>query len=173
MVTLVDIKEWLVPISTFITLITASVGGWLSLREYRLKLQAEIRLAKSAELEADIKLLKVFTEIMNIAHARGGVQVSEKAIEKMLDPEFLKGLGSPPVNLSELLSAAVIHLPIGEAAQDSAISAIWALGRRHELLGPVAHQALISLGKFKSKVTEPYLRDFAQRNPGGIEPAVG
>lgn len=58
------IKDWLIPISTFVTLITASVGGWLSLREYRLKVQAEIRLAKSSELEADIELLKLFTEVM-------------------------------------------------------------------------------------------------------------
>jgi hypothetical protein len=31
---LATIKDWLVPISTFITLITASIGGWLSLREF-------------------------------------------------------------------------------------------------------------------------------------------
>lgn len=73
-----ELKDWLIPLSTFVSLITASVGGWLSLREYRLKVQAETWLAKSSELEADIKLLKLFTEIMNIAHARGATQLSEK-----------------------------------------------------------------------------------------------
>lgn len=79
----------LVPISTFVSLITASSGGWLALREYRLKVEAEIRLKESAEVEADIKLIKLFTEIMNIAHARGEGYVSEKAIEILLSTEIL------------------------------------------------------------------------------------
>jgi hypothetical protein len=96
------IKDWLVPVSTFITLITASIGGWLSLRQYRLKVQAETRLARSAELEADIKLLKLFTDIMNIAHARGESQVSDKTIERLLAPETMKELGLSVSNLKPM-----------------------------------------------------------------------
>lgn len=153
------IKEWLVPVSTFVTLITASIGGWKALKEYRLKVQAEIRLTRSSELEADIKLLKLFTEIMNIAHARGGYQVSEKAIEMLLSPETIKSLGLSAANVKKAINTAIIHIPVGMAAQDAAISAIWVLGNRHETLKPVAIQALMSLTGFKEKVATPYLKD--------------
>lgn len=153
------LKDWLVPVSTFVTLITGSIGGWLALREYRLKVKAEIRLTQSAELEADIKLLKLFTEIMNIAHAHGGTQVSEKAIEKILSPEVFKELGLSWANIRAEIANAVIILPVGTAAQDAAICAIWVLGNRHEVLKPVAIQALKSLTGFKAKVATPYLED--------------
>lgn len=153
------IKEWLVPISIFVTLITASIGGWLALREFRLKVQAETRLAEGAELESDIKLLKIFTEIMNIAHARGGTYVSEKAIEAILSPEVIKELGLSGEKLRDSLDNAVICLPVGVAAQDAAICAIWVLGCKHSLLKPVAIQALQSLSKFRGEVAEGYLQD--------------
>jgi hypothetical protein len=156
------VKAWLVPISTFITLITASIGGWLALREYRLKVQAETRLAHSAELEEDIKLLKLFTEMMNLAHARGDAHVSEKAIERILTPEMFKEFGLSGSNLRGLLESAVIVLPVGAAAQDAAICAIWVLGKRHSLLKPVAIQALESLKTFKGQVVESYLEDLKQ-----------
>jgi hypothetical protein len=152
-------KDWLIPISTCITLITASIGGGLALRDYRLKVKAEIRLTKSAELEADIKLLKLFTEIMTIAHARGGTLVSEKAIEKILSPEVIKELGLSGANIRTMIENAVINLPVGIAAQDAAICAIWVLGNRHEVLKPVAIQALTSLTGFKAQVATPYLED--------------
>jgi hypothetical protein len=163
-----EIKDWLVPASTFITLITASIGGWLSLRDYRLRVKAETRVAQSAELEADIKLLKLFTEIMTTAHARGGTQVSEKAVEKILTPEILKELGLNGRNLKDVLSNAVIYLPVGVAAQDAAICAIWVLGRRHEVLKPVAIQALTSLAVFKEQVAAPYLEDLKQQYVGRL-----
>ncbi len=158
-----EIKDWLVPVSTFVTLITASIGGWLSLRDYRLRVKAETRVAQSAELEADIKLLKLFTEIMTIAHGRGGSQVSEKAIERILTPEVSKELGLSISNLKDVLSNTVVLLPVGVAAQDAAICAIWALGMRHEVLKPVAIQALTSLAVFKSQVALPYLEDLKQQ----------
>ncbi len=160
------LKDWLVPVSTFVTLITASVGGWMSLREYRLKVQAETRLAKSTELEADVKLLKLFTEIMSIAHARGQTQLSEKLIEKLLSPETMKELGVTIANLRPVLESAVISHPVGIAAQDAAIAAIWALGIKHEILQPVAIQALTSLTGFKEKVARPYLEDLKSKYSG-------
>ena len=158
-----ELKDWLIPLSTFVSLITASVGGWLSLREYRLKVQAETRLAKSSELEADIKLLKLFTEIMNIAHARGATQLSEKAIEKVFSPENMKELGLKIENLHPVLESMIITHPVGMAAQDAAIAAIWALGVKHEILRPVAIQALTSLSGFKAKIANPYLADLKSK----------
>jgi hypothetical protein len=160
--------DWLIPISTFVTLMTASIGGWLALREYRLKVKAEIRLTQSAELEADIKLLKLFTEIMTIAHARGDTIVSEKAIEKILSPEVIKELGLSGKNIRDAIDNAVINLPVGVAAQDAAICAIWVLGNRHEVLKPVAIQALTSLTGFKKEVATPYLEDLKLNYKGKL-----
>jgi len=162
------LKDWLIPVSTFVTLITASLGGWLALREYRLKVKAEIRLAQSAELEADIKLLKLFTEIMTVAHGRGGTQLSEKAIEKLLSPEIVKALGLSVPDIRGAIENAVINLPVGVAAQDAAICAIWVLGNRHEVLKPVAIQALKSLTGFKAKVASPYLEDLKSKYNGKL-----
>jgi hypothetical protein len=100
---------------------------------------------------------------MNIAHARGGQQVSEKAIEKILTPEIIKVMGLSGENLKTILENAVITFPVGAAAQDSAICAIWVLGCRHEVLKPVAIQALTSLTSFKSNVATPYLNDLKQK----------
>lgn len=157
--TMAEIKDWLVPLSTFVTLITVSIGGWMSLRDYRLKVQAETRLTRSSELEADVKLLKLFTEIMTIAHARANARVSEKVIEKLLSPEVMKELEISLENLGPVLRNSVIIHPVGVAAQDAAIAAIWALGIKHEILKPVAIQALTSLSGFKATVVRPYLDD--------------
>ena len=159
------LTELLIPISTFVTLITASIGGWLALKEYRLKVKAETRLAESSELESDIKLLKLFTEIMDIAHGRGGYEVSEKVMEKILSPEVLKQLNVKEANLRDLIRDAIISFPVGVAAQDAAISAIWVLGKKHSVLTPVAIQALESLSEFKGEVTKEYLEDLKTANP--------
>lgn len=162
------LKDWLVPVSTFVTLMTASIGGWLALKEYRLKVKAEIRLTQSTELEADIKLLKLFTEIMTIAHARGGTQISEKAIERLLSPEVIKALGLSGPDIRGAIENAVINIPVGVAAQDAAICAIWVLGNRHEVLKPVAIQALESLSGFKGDVVAPYLDDLKSNYSGKL-----
>ena len=94
---------------------------------------------------------------MNLANARGSTQVSEKAIELLLKPEIVKELAQHGKPLKDLLDNAVFVLPIGMAQQDAAIAAIWVLGQRHELLRPVAIQALESLMSFKAEVAKKYL----------------
>jgi hypothetical protein len=157
------VKDWLVPVSTFIALITTSIAGWLSLREYRLKVQSETRLQNSSEIEADVKLLKLFSEIMNIAHARGQTELSEVLVEKFLSPEIMKELGVTAVNLDKVLDRAVISHPVGVASQDAAIAAIWALGCKHEVLQPVALQALMTLSEFKKNTVKAYLDDLSSK----------
>jgi hypothetical protein len=150
------LKDWLVPLSMAGALITASISGWLSLREYRLKLQAERRLAQIAEVEADINLLKLFTEIMDIAHARRGY--SDKLLEGVMTPEMIEKLRIDP-RLKTLLQDLIVPFPVGKAAQDSAIAAIGVLGKKHAVLRPIALQALQSLASFKNPVAQPFLDD--------------
>ena len=104
--------------------VVAIIGSASWIWEYRLKVRAERRLAESAEIESQIKLLSLFTEIMTIAHGRGGYKVSEKAIEKILSPETLNLFKPGSRELSDLLRDSLIRIPVGEASQDAAIAAI-------------------------------------------------
>lgn len=142
-------------IASIVALVASTAWVW----EYRLKVRAERRLAESSEIESQIKLLRLFTEIMNIAHARGGYEVSEKAIEKILNPETLESFKPGSVELEDLLNTILIHIPVGDAAQDAAIAAIWKLGKEHKILRDVSTQALESITKFKSDIAKPYLED--------------
>jgi hypothetical protein len=150
---LTTIKDWLVPGSTTVGIFSVVAGALLALREYKLKARAEARLAQSAQVESDIKLLKLFVEIMDIAHARGqSVVVSDKLFEALLPKLQAAGL-------SDVKSAAVITLPVGSAAQDAAIAAICVLGKKHPILRPVAMRALESLSTFKANIAGPLLEE--------------
>jgi hypothetical protein len=70
--TAADVREWLLAGSGSITLLSVAISSWLALRQYRLKLKEEERLSVSARTETDIKLVKAFGELMDIAHGRSG-----------------------------------------------------------------------------------------------------
>jgi len=81
---LAAIKEWILTISASVSMLSVAFGIWLSLRDLRLKLQAETRQQHSADVEADIRLQTLFAELMKIANGRSGYEVSEKAVEFLL-----------------------------------------------------------------------------------------
>jgi hypothetical protein len=162
------VREWIITLSTSAALVAAIYAGSASLKEYRLKARAEKRLAQSSEIESDIRLIKLFIEIMDLAHARRESQISEKAIEALLSPELAKQIGLSVTNIQEILGKTVITLPVGSAAQDAAISAIWALGNKHEILKPIAIQALTSLNTFRKEVADNYLQDLISKYDGKV-----
>jgi hypothetical protein len=133
-----SIKDFLVPISTSITLLSISIGAWIAIEQYRLKL-------KSETIESDIKLIKAFCDLLNIAHARGQVGYSEKLLE-----EFFKSNSDLETEVSKLtldqkLEKALLIPKVGYAAQDAAIAAVATLGIRHNVLQDASIQALESL----------------------------
>jgi hypothetical protein len=147
------IKDWLVPASTAAGIVSAIVAAFMALRDYKLKLQAEARLADAAKVESDVKLLKLFVELMDIAHARGqSVLVSEKLFEALWAHMQKTGATNPK-------DAAIVTFPVGGAAQDAAIAAIATLGQKHAVLKPVAIRALESLASFKPDVATRLLQD--------------
>jgi hypothetical protein len=160
-----EIRAWLVSCSGIVSMVAVAIGIWISLKDYRLKLRAESRLTNSTQVELDIKLLTIFSQIMNIVHARGENIYSEKAVELLLQRVIATAGPKDGVDEIELrhirnvLDSAVIAAPIGAAAQDAAIAAIWALGKRHELLRPVSQQALKSILEFRPGVARSYYED--------------
>ena len=147
-------KESLIPFASAFALMSVAIGIWLSLEQYSLKL-------KSEKVEADIKLMTLFTKIMSIAHARGGYTVSEKIIEKMFDGKFLteQELKNSAILNERLSTAAILTTPVGVAEQDAAIAAIAQLAKRHEVLKNVALEGLISIKSFKKNIAEKYIKE--------------
>jgi hypothetical protein len=159
-----EAKEWILVASGSIALISASISSWLALREYRLKLRAETRVANSEKAESDIRLLKAFTELNDIANGRGGYQVSDKLIEELFKREIFSKADFADLNAlkARIGEFPVVYLPVGGAAQDAALAAIATLGLRHEVLRDAALQALESATGFRKEIAEKYLRRMSE-----------
>lgn len=142
-----SLDKWIIPITKVATLLTIIIGIFVSVWQLYLKTQAEIRLKESAQAEIDVKLLNLFTEIMDVAHSRKGHIVSEKLIEelfkqKVFSTEDFQNLGA--LN-KKVEIASNIPLNVGVAAQEAAIVAIGKLGMKYDILKDVAIQGLESL----------------------------
>lgn len=110
-------------ISQIITLFSVSFGVLLAVNQYSLK-------AKAEKVEREVRLITLFSKLMDIANARGEPFVVNNGIK---------------------------NAPIGVAAQDAAIAAIFTLGNKYnDILGSAAKQGLESL-TFKSDVVGKYI----------------
>jgi ribosomal protein S7 len=162
--TIADLKEWVLTISASVSMIAVAVGIWMSLREYRIKLQAERRQQQSAEIEAEIRLQTLFSELMKTANGRSGYQVSEKAVEFCLQHIKTTTGDTDIATLNRAIeNLAVLTLPVGSASQDAAIAAIAALTLRHKELEEPGLRALQSLcNPVTSKHAEHYLKEVTE-----------
>ncbi len=136
--TIHDIKELLVPIATSVTLLSVAISSWLALRQYRLKLRSE-------KIENDIKLVKAFSELLNLAHARSQTTYSEKLLDKLFENEIISDADFQGFDLGQKIQTAALTVPVGLAAQAAAIAAVATLGLRHDVLKDASIQALESL----------------------------
>jgi hypothetical protein len=148
-----------IPYVPLIAVTAAIISAAVALLEYGLKVNAERRLTKSTKIESDIKLIKLFTEIMDIAHGRRGSYVSEKAVEMLLPFEIEEASEFLVSDIKGTLEKAVINLPVGLAAQNAAIRSIYELGKEHQILKPIAIQGLENLNEFKKDIVSPLLDD--------------
>ena len=151
-----QVQEWLLTITGSATLVTVAVSTWLSLREYRLKTKAEIRMRESSQAEADVRLVKVFLELMDIANGRSGYTSSEEAISWHLTRIQETNILNLHALNQELEDLSIITLPVGSASQDAAIAAIVTLAEKYEVLRVPAAEAIDSL-------KQPYTSAIAHR----------
>lgn len=164
---LVEIKDWLIPISSFIAIVSIAVGIWLSLKEYRLKLQAETRLAESARAETDIRLLQLFTEILYIASGRMGEAVFSKEIldllvqKNILTEDDFKDLDKLKDKISK---ATLIAQTPGSASANAAFASIATLAKRHPVLHDPAIEALESFLDWKPEISKKYLESIRKES---------
>ncbi len=140
------IQEWLRTGSIVISLISSAVVLWIGILNYRLRVLSEIRSQDSSRAEIDVKISKLFTELMWIAHGRAGSEISEKFIEEMFEKELIVGKNAEEVN-KEIKDTCILNLPVGLASQEAAIISLGVLGNRYEILKESARIALESLRK--------------------------
>jgi hypothetical protein len=105
-----------------VPLIVTVVGIWKTLAVVRVKIEAETRLKKTAEVESQVKLLDLFTKLMDVAHARGGYHFSETIAGYITSSDVIE----------KDYSKAIVSFPVGIASQDAAIAAIAQLASQHE-----------------------------------------
>ncbi|SER73980.1 hypothetical protein SAMN05421690_10634 [Nitrosomonas sp. Nm51] len=164
-----DIKDWLIPVASFAGIISTSAGVWLALKEYRLKLKAEQRLAESARAETDIRLFTHFTDILEVATGRKrdpvySKEVAEKLLEKLriepADANFdYRALRE------NIATAALLQSWVGTSSSDAAFASITTLALRHNPLIPSAIQALESFSDWKPALAEKYLKILRDARP--------
>ncbi|SET14887.1 hypothetical protein SAMN05216326_11346 [Nitrosomonas marina] len=156
-----DIKDWLIPIASFAGIISTSAGVWLALKEYRLKLRAEQRLAESTRAETDIRLFTHFTDILEVATGRKRDPVYSKEVAETL----LEKLKIEPLDANfdyralreKIATSALLHSWVGTSSSDAAFASITTLALRHNVLIPSAIQALESFKDWKPELAEKYL----------------
>jgi hypothetical protein len=154
------IKDWLIPVATFLALVPTMVGVLISLREYRLKLKAEERMVQSATAEMDIRLLQLFTELVYIASGRRGDPVYSKEIVALMEQKNTltrEDLEDPEHIKDKISKAAMIAQTPGIFSADAAFASIATLASRHAVLYEAAEQALESARKYKPELVEEYL----------------
>jgi hypothetical protein len=146
------IQDWLIPVSAFEFLITAAIGSWVAVNNYALKIETEKRLSESSSIESNVRLLKLFSEMMQISNCRYEPILSEKVIEGLFNKGIItandyKNPQSPDniKLISAKLETAIITPAHGLASQESAIAAIYTLGRDNAILLDAAIDGLTSV----------------------------
>jgi hypothetical protein len=135
------------------TLVTTAVSIAVAAYQYRLKAQAEHRLADSALAENEVKLSTLFADLLRTANGYGEFVVSEAAITGLFEhgqitPDILSRTGT----LRNIVRDECVFWPTQPwASQVSALASIVELGSRHDFLQRPAVNGLAWIH------TDPYL----------------
>lgn len=155
------LKEWILVGTGFVSLVSVAATSVWAIREFGLKQKAEARAAKKEEAETDVRLLKAFTELMDIANGRGGYEVSEKIIEELFKHKvFTEQEWGDLKSLKDRIGEfPVIYKPVGLPSQHAALAAIATLANKHDVLEEAAIQALQS-----AATTNPPIKELAEKH---------
>jgi hypothetical protein len=156
--------DWL-QVATIIGILSTTITASMALIEFRLKLQAEKRLADSATAEKDVLLLESFTDILYVASGRRGDAIFSKEILELL---VKKGgitdadIQSPDQLKEKVSKAAMLAQVPGAESKDAAYAAIAALAMKHEVLYLPAVQALETMRAWSGEISTKYLKMIAE-----------
>jgi len=151
--------DWIIAITAAVGVLSTIVATWVTVCQYKLKAKAENRLQKSARAEVDVRLHKLFAELMSLAHARGPGYVSETCIKHLLETGMTTEDDlSDSERLQKALKTCTFSLPVGLASQNAALASIGVLGSRYDVLREPARTGLNSLKSFKPEQAEQALQ---------------
>jgi len=109
-----------------------SITAIIAVLTYKSKSKVENSLIEKNEAEIDIKLIKQFSELINIANGRNGYLLSENAISKYFELDNIKEY-SNEIN-KELENLAILTLPVGKATQNATAIALTDFALKNSLL---------------------------------------
>ncbi|WP_419777735.1 hypothetical protein [Malaciobacter marinus] len=109
-----------------------SITAIIAVLTYKSKAKVEKSLIEKNEAEIDIKLIKQFSELINIANGRSGYLLSENAISEYFKLKDIKNY-SQDIN-KELESLAILTLPVGKATQNATAIALTDFALKNPLL---------------------------------------
>jgi hypothetical protein len=160
-----ELEELVLVISGCFSMVSVAFSIILSLRQYRLKLREEERLAFSSRADIDVRLIKAFTELMDIATGRGQHVLSEKAVEELFKlgaiskEDFNEELDKTQKGSIKLSEYSVIRLGVGRSGQEAAIAAIATLASTYPVLKDAAMQGLENI-QSHNEIAKKYLAKF-------------
>lgn len=129
-----------------ITAIPVVISILFALHEYRLKMAAERRQWMTAEVEAEIRLHKIFGELMSTAHGREDYYFSEELAKMVFEELKSSGMQDNAKINKEIVERSVFTRPIGIAQQQAAIASITRLACAYPQLRKPALEAFNNLG---------------------------
>jgi hypothetical protein len=141
------LKEWIIPVSSGIALLSIAVSVCLGTRGWCRKLRAEEQLAQAARAETNVRLVGAFTDLVLLAGGTGRYGISGEVVRAMLDSGVI---GEDDFNVDQptALHTKIARLAMmattggGPTAQTFAIYGVGALAARHELLRELGVKAL-------------------------------
>jgi len=175
----VNISEPAALIGALALLLSAIIAS-IPLISLNTKIRLDIQLKESAKAEMDVNLVKLFTELMDIAEGRRKYYISEKAAEFIVQQfsnreKFDESLNakndkeeeqekkySEKLNKlhNQIKTGAIIAQPEGLGSQNAAMYAMSILGDEHEILKDVALKAFEYLKTIEGKkeIAESYIQ---------------
>lgn len=141
-----SLKEWILVVSGSATLLSIAASVWLGVQQYRLKLKAEERLARSEQAETDLRLLAAFVELIQDAAQTGRYRVSETLVKWLIDGGHLSKADLENTNAvrEKVAWHATVADTVGETQCRMAVFAIGALAKRYDFLRELGVRALES-----------------------------
>jgi hypothetical protein len=151
-----DVINFVLENSKELAYISSSLGILFVGLELGLKFRAERRLRKSSQVESHIKLLKIFTELMDIAEARKETTFSKDLLDYLIKTEKIDAF----LDKKKGAKDPFLVYPVGKASQLTAISSIYELAKKHKILLEPSTQALKNLKNFPDNDIKNLTKDY-------------
>ncbi len=158
-----DIQTWIDIISKTVAFIAVAIGALGGLWQYRINSKAEARMRDLAVLETDIKISRLFSELISTANGFGPWSDPQpdviKEIFKNVPEDLMKQMiMTDPRNVHKLVEGSKVSTPIPLSAEIAASEAIANLAIKYPFLLEPALAGLDVVAGFLPQARNAYMR---------------